>query len=282
MSMSVLNRTTPEITAKALKEAISVNDKFNQYCSSQRFDENKISLSGYNYSRWFELSEDNYSKFLKLIQEDHSISNRWHLLPEIDVSMPRASSGDFITALLAAVDESIRDFLPHTASQCYEFFPSSDPSGNEFMTILRRFQVDSVIASHGNLDHLRHRAGALDSDAFATEVMRKARSSMRPNEKLASLLSRYSNHVHGRYVGNKQIVSPIFIVKFINAEISTSPSEMGLLYGNMKHMNVPNLFFLNINDLDEQELEDMIHPNRRLTRDELRSKLNHDHKNDKK
>jgi hypothetical protein len=271
----VLNRITPLNTLNCLKEAIIMSDKFNDYCSRQGYSE-RISLSEYNYSRWFELSEDSYSQFMKLIREDNVISNRWHMLPDIDVSIPRASSGDFITALLASIQESIRDFLPCTQSTLGFVQPQYGVFPDEFVIALHRFQVESVLASHGNLDHLRCRAGALDSDAYATEVLRKEFSSMRPREKLASLLARYSNYVHGHYVGNKRLASPIFIVKFINAEISSSPEEMGLLFRNMKHMNVPNLFFLNINDLDEQELEEIIHPNRRLTRDELRSKLNHD------
>lgn len=268
--MTTLNRTTPEITANSLKEAIRISDDFNNYCVDQRFCDRNINLSGYNYSKWFELSSDDYAKFINLITEDRLIFNRWHCLPEIDVSLPRESSGDFISALLTVIDESTRDFLPYSAKFDYVFasgFPASEPHGNEFMMELRSLMVDVAIAGHGNLDHLRKRAGALDSDAFATETMRKARSSMRPRERLATVVSRYSNYVNNRYLNNnKQIVLPIFIVTFTNAEISISPNEMGLLFKNMKHMNVPNLFFVSINDLHEEELEHYVNPYKRSRR----------------
>jgi hypothetical protein len=186
------------------------------------------------------------------------------MLPSIDVGFPRT---DFVTALLAVVDESSKQF--HGLQGSHTMAPGSD----NFMINLRRLEVEASIAGFGNFDHLSARGHALDSDAFATEVMRKSRSGIRFREKLAVLMSEYSQQVsHQRYLG-RTIQSPIFVATFTNAEISINPHEMSLLYKNIKHMNVPNLFFVNINDMEDRDLSDLISPSRKLTREELLREL---------
>jgi|LakMenEpi03Aug12_release.lakeMendotaPanAssembly.Ray.scaffolds.fasta_scaffold239069_3 hypothetical protein len=270
--MTKVSRLGVEALEKQLFPLLQISDDFVRLARNYNFRHDLISLDSTNCNRWHELNSDDYRTFKEAVLKNTQLRHRVIFLASIDLDIPRANSGgDFVTSLLSVVDDSLRSFGWKSQSH---YAPEVLPyDNNDLLIELRRFETDMCVAQMGNFDQLAARSPHYDSDAYATERVRKSRAVIRIRERLAALLANYSSFVNGRFLDNDCLQTPILIATFTNAEISSNPQEMLLLYKNMKFLNVPNLLCISINDLNDGDLEDMLYPQRKLTSTELRAKL---------
>jgi len=109
------------------------------------------------------------------------------------------------------------------------------------MANLHRLQLDVAVAWEGNV---RERAGQLDPNAYAMEVMRAETVRLSLNERLNSALDRLASEVF--LAGDAR--NPMFVLPIDDFDLN--PTRCVELLDLLRTISVPRLFFIVLGDVD--------------------------------
>ena len=234
----LITKSSPEKVSNCMKGSLSLADHYDRSLQNiHRLNQGLCVHCPSTRDQWHELSTEQFEELESLILKDRELKSRLVFLPSIDMYM---NHDNFICSVLAGIDQALNELR----------------LSKDVMLELRRIMVDASIAGFGSFNQLRARACAMDSDAYATEVIRKSQCGIKFRERLAMLLADISRStIMGLdLIGeHRDVRNPIFVVVYANAEISSSIEQFQLLFKQMNTLNVPHLFHININNIDEED-----------------------------
>ena len=188
----------------------------------------------------------NHEEFGQLCMDQlTNIKNRVVWLDPLDMEHSSKETNLFVS-ILARMDDAIKQTF---AGQNDDNFPynmsvTPVPGVDHILIELRRLQVDASIAWEGNLIA---RAPSLDSDAFATEVMRAEQARMGLNKRFRKLLDDMARKINW---GSK-MSNPIFVLAVDDFDLN--PSRCLDILKLLRSLNVPRLFTIVLGDEDVAE-----------------------------
>jgi hypothetical protein len=181
--------------------------------------------------------------------ELNSIRGRVVWLEPLDMEHSSNTTNLFVS-ILARIDEAIKNcFKPTKCEKDYDY-PSYGmnvtpiPGRDDILMELRRLQVDASIAWEGNLVA---RAPHLDSDAYATEVMRAERARMGLNRRFRELLDGIATQIPW----GEGVKDPIFVLAVDDFDLN--PARCLDILKLIRSLNVPRLFTLVLGDEEVAE-----------------------------
>jgi hypothetical protein len=181
--------------------------------------------------------------------ELNSIRGRVVWLEPLDMEHSSNTTNLFVS-ILARIDDAIKNcFKPSKCEKDYDYSSygmsfTPIPGRDDILMELRRLQVDASIAWEGNL---AARAPYLDSDAYATEVMRAERARMGLNRRFRELLDGIASQIPW----GEGVKDPIFVLAVDDFDLN--PARCLDILKLIRSLNVPRLFTLVLGDEEVAE-----------------------------
>lgn len=158
---------------------------------------------------------------------------------------PMTDSENMLAAILARIEDAVTvhfggmDEPGETSRRPALLSPS--PEFHKGLLKLKKLQADVGMAWDGNLSA---RAGRLDPDAYALEVMRAENARLRLNQRLTEALDAIAN----RIPRNSDIDEPLFVLSIDDFDIN--PAICLPLLRLLRLISVPRLFIIVLGDIE--------------------------------